>query len=67
MPNNDTTNPAKAVPPNNIEAEKSVLGAMMLRKEAISEVSELIGGNDFYRDAHRIIYDTIIIFIVDSL
>ena len=36
MPNNDTTNPAKAVPPNNIEAEKSVLGAMMLRKEAIS-------------------------------
>lgn len=60
MPNNDTTNPAKAVPPNNIEAEKSVLGAMMLRKEAISEVSELIGGNDFYRDAHRIIYDTII-------
>ena len=44
------------VPPQNVEAEQSVLGAMMIEREAISKVSEIIMPEDFYREAHRLIY-----------
>ncbi|GII97128.1 hypothetical protein Ssi02_73590 [Sinosporangium siamense] len=46
-------------PPNNIEAEQSVLGGMLLSKDAIADVVEVIRGDDFYRPAHQIIYDVI--------
>lgn len=45
------------VPPQNVEAEQSVLGAMMIEREAISKVSEIIRPEDFYREAHRLIYN----------
>ena len=44
------------VPPQNIEAEQSVLGAMLVDKEAISKVSEILVAEDFYREAHKVIY-----------
>ena len=44
------------VPPQNIEAEQSVLGAMLVDREAISKVSEILRAEDFYREAHKIIY-----------
>ncbi|MDP9847962.1 replicative DNA helicase [Streptosporangium lutulentum] len=47
-------------PPNNIEAEQSVLGGMLLSKDAIADVVEIIRSDDFYRPAHQIIYDIII-------
>ncbi|WP_171046684.1 replicative DNA helicase [Pseudarthrobacter sp. NamE5] len=47
-------------PAQNVEAEQSVLGAMLLSREAISEVSELLTGMDFYRPAHDTIYRTIL-------
>lgn len=47
------------VPPNNLEAEQSVIGAMLLDKGAISTASEIVQGEDFYRDAHRLIYEAI--------
>lgn len=43
------------VPPQNIEAEQSVLGAMLIEKEAIPKVMEILAGTDFYREAHRVI------------
>ncbi|TWH46588.1 replicative DNA helicase [Sporomusa sp. KB1] len=46
------------VPPQNVEAEQSVLGAMMIEREAISKVSEIIRPEDFYREAHRLIYNS---------
>ncbi|GAA2844096.1 replicative DNA helicase [Streptosporangium fragile] len=46
-------------PPNNIEAEQSVLGGMLLSKDAIADVVEIIRADDFYRPAHQIIYDII--------
>ncbi|MGW4425371.1 replicative DNA helicase [Streptosporangium sp. NPDC004631] len=46
-------------PPNNIEAEQSVLGGMLLSKDAIADVVEVIRSDDFYRPAHQIIYDII--------
>lgn len=45
------------VPPQNVEAEQSVLGAMMIEREAISKVSEILKPEDFYREAHRLIYN----------
>src|SRR3954467_4008547 len=44
------------VPPQNLEAEKSVLGAMMLSPGAIGAVSEILDASDFYRESHAKIY-----------
>ena len=44
------------VPPQNLEAEESVLGAMMLSPHAIGSVSELLDAGDFYRESHAIVY-----------
>ena len=47
------------IPPQNIEAEQAVLGAMLIKKEAISAAAELLTGDDFYRHAHRLVFDAI--------
>ena len=47
-------------PPQDIPAEQSVLGGMMLSKDAIADVVEQIKGMDFYRPAHELIYDSIL-------
>jgi replicative DNA helicase len=44
------------VPPQNLEAEESVLGAMMLSPGAIGAVSEILDAADFYRESHSKIY-----------
>lgn len=48
------------VPPQNIEAEQSVLGSLMLDKDAIIKVADLVKPKDFYKDAHNIIYEAIL-------
>jgi replicative DNA helicase len=48
------------VPPQNVEAEQSVLGAMMLSAEAIADAVEILRPDDFYRSAHRTIYDVVL-------
>jgi len=47
------------VPPQNLEAEQGVLGSMLLDRDAIAKVVELIRPEDFYRDAHRRIYEAV--------
>jgi replicative DNA helicase len=47
------------VPPQNLEAEESVLGAMMLSGEAIADVVELVKPDDFYKSANAKIFDTL--------
>src|SRR5207247_5401049 len=49
------TQPAPA-PPQNLDAEESVLGAMMLSPGAIGAVSEVLDAGDFYRESHAKIY-----------
>src|SRR5215211_2003536 len=48
------------VPPHNIEAEESVLGSMLLSKDAIAEVLELLREDDFYRPAHRTVFHSVL-------
>ena len=48
------------VPPNNVEAEESVIGSMMLSGEAIAAVVEIVKAPDFYRPAHQRIFEAVL-------
>jgi replicative DNA helicase len=48
------------IPPHNLDAEQSVLGAMLESREAIANVIEIVKPDDFYKPAHTEIYDTIL-------
>ena len=47
-------------PPQDVAAEQSVLGAMMISKDAIADVLEAVRGQDYYRPAHESIHDAVI-------
>lgn len=51
---------AEKLLPQNIDAEMGVLGSIVIDPEAISLVADFLSGDDFYRDAHRTIYEVII-------
>ena len=48
------------IPPQNLDAERSTLGAMFLEKEAIYRAMEILRPEDFYKDAHRLIYQMVL-------
>lgn len=48
------------VPPQDLDAEQSVLGGMLLSKDAIADVVEVLKGHDFYRPAHETVYTAIL-------
>jgi replicative DNA helicase len=56
--------PETAVPertlPHNLDAEKSVLGAILIHNDAFNHAAELIDSRDFFRDAHRRIFDKMV-------
>jgi replicative DNA helicase len=47
-------------PPQDVAAEQSVLGGMLLSKDAIADVVEVVRATDFYKPAHQTIYDVIV-------
>jgi replicative DNA helicase len=59
-PGERPTRPNDRTPPQDMAAEQSVLGAMLISKDAIADVSETIRGTDFYRPSHETVYDAII-------
>ncbi len=50
---------SQKLPPQNLEAEYSVLGGLMLEREAFDQVADIISANDFYKPGHQLIYQTI--------
>jgi len=54
---NNTASIAK-MPPQNLEAEESFLGSLLIDKDAIIKVADMINEKDFYRDNHRLIFET---------
>ena len=50
----------KRVPPHNIEAEQSVLGSILLKDKGFLQVNEYISAEDFYREAHKIIFSAMV-------
>jgi replicative DNA helicase len=55
----DSSPPGDRVPPQNIEAEKSLLGSILLDNDVLHEIIPMVGVDDFYRDSHQIIYQAI--------
>ncbi|WP_105617367.1 replicative DNA helicase [Vallitalea okinawensis] len=53
-------NNIRRIPPHSVEAEQSVLGSMLIDRDAIASASEVLSGDDFYRPDHKIIYDAMI-------
>jgi replicative DNA helicase len=51
---------SRKLPPQNVEAEQSVLGAILIENEALNKVVEILTPEDFYRDAHRRIFEALI-------
>ena len=47
-------------PPQDLQAEQSVLGAMLLSKDAIGEVCEIVRGRDFYRPSNEMVFEAIV-------
>ena len=55
-----TANPRyDRVPPHDLRAEEAVLGAALLSRAALAEIVEIVNAEDFYRGAHRTIYESI--------
>src|SRR5215207_8583284 len=50
---------AGRVPPHDLQAEESLLGAMMLSAEAIASAAGLVTASDFYKPAHGHVYDAV--------
>ncbi len=53
------TRSAQRTPPSNLQAEESLLGAMLLSKDAIAVASESLTADDFYKPAHGHVFDAI--------
>ena len=49
--------PVEKITPQNIEAEQSLLGSLLIDKDAIIRVADIITPDDFYKDSHKIIYE----------
>ena len=47
-------------PPQDLQAEQSVLGGMLLSKDAIADVVEVLRSRDFYRPAHELIFEAVL-------
>src|SRR5258706_3296462 len=48
------------LPPQNVEAEAGVLGSLLIDPEAVVQVAEFLRPDDFYRDAHRTIFQAVL-------
>lgn len=56
---NKPTDNLEKVPPQNIDAEQSLLGSLLLDKDAIIKIADIVNPEDFYKDSHRIIFEAI--------
>ena len=48
------------VPPQNLEAEQSLLGGLLVDPESINKIVDIVEANDFYKDAHGRIYEVML-------
>lgn len=60
MPPKNKKSDIDRLPPQNIEAEQSVLGALMLSKDAIDKIADVLKSKDFYRGIHQTIYEAML-------
>jgi replicative DNA helicase len=56
----DSLTPFDRIPPQNLEAEQAVLGSMLIERPAVEKAAEILKPEDFYRDAHRYIFEAML-------
>ncbi|MGA1525051.1 MAG: DnaB-like helicase N-terminal domain-containing protein, partial [Planctomycetota bacterium] len=52
--------------PRNVEAERSVLGALLLDSSSFGEISQVLRAEDFYVPAHRLIFEAIVEIVAEK-
>jgi replicative DNA helicase len=57
----------KKLPPKNLDVEQSLLGALLLDKEAILDAAEILGPDNWYDYKHRVIYESILALLDEGL
>jgi replicative DNA helicase len=60
LPDMSSAGSLARTPPQDLAAEQSVLGGMLLSKDAIADVVEVVRGHDFYRPAHELVYEAVL-------
>ena len=60
LPDSGSASNLMRTPPQDLAAEQSVLGGMLLSKDAIADVVEVLRGHDFYRPAHELVFEAIL-------
>ena len=60
MADTGTVPAAERTLPHNLEAERSVLGAILIHNDAFNVAAELVDSGDFFRDAHRRVFNTMV-------
>lgn len=58
--------PGGRIPPQNVEAEQSVLGTILLSDHSLSSVLELLVSNDFYKESHKLIFEAMIVLFENN-
>jgi replicative DNA helicase len=54
------TSRLQRIPPYNIEAEESLLGSMLISRESVASILEMVNSEDFYRSSNQMIFDAIL-------
>ncbi|NVJ85524.1 MAG: replicative DNA helicase [Algoriphagus sp.] len=65
-PVHDNPNTLGKIPPQAVELEEAVLGALMLEKDALTQVIDILKVESFYKDAHQVIFQAILDLFQDS-
>jgi len=53
----DTVYSPYKVPPHNLEAEQAIVGGILINNDALNQVVDILSGEDFYKEAHALIYE----------
>lgn len=60
LPLTTTEGALGVIPPHNLEAEEAVLGALLIDKDAIIKIADVVSSEDFYSDKHRLVYESML-------
>ncbi|NQU77098.1 replicative DNA helicase [Candidatus Falkowbacteria bacterium] len=60
MPNNNQQNPLEKLPPQNLEAEQSVLGSLLINKDAVTKIADKLSPADFYKGSNASIFSCMV-------
>lgn len=58
--NKKPNNNSLRIPPQNLDAEKAVLGSLLLRKDSLAEIEDMINGDSFYAEKHKKIFEAML-------